>query len=373
MLDVDVTSGSPPATVCPAIRSPAALGADGTVAEMLPETVEDACGDEPGSICEWVYEQSDGNETLAKLADWFVSRPLQIIVILLFAWIASHVVRRFVVRGVYRLVAPESGLAEKQFERLGIEGPALLGGAVHDPRRETRALAISNVVAGTAVVLVWTIALITIADRIGLALGPLIASAGIAGVALGFGAQSLVKDWIAGLFMLLEDQYGIGDVVDLGEATGTVERFSLRATVLRGADGTVWHVPNGEVVRVGNLSQLWSVAILDVAVAYDTDLDRARTLLHETATEVCERDEFRESILESPEVLGVEALGIDGITLRLTVKTTPGKQWAVQRALREAVKQTFERGGVDIPFPQRTVWMRMRNDDPPQPGRDEHA
>jgi small-conductance mechanosensitive channel len=373
MLDVDVTSGSPPATVCLPIRSPAALGADGTVAEMLPETVEDACGDEPGSICEWVYEQSDGNETLAKLADWFVSRPLQIIVILLFAWIASHVVRRFVVRGVYRLVAPESGLAEKQFERLGIEGPALLGGAVHDPRRETRALAISNVVSGTAVVLVWTIALITIADRIGLALGPLIASAGIAGVALGFGAQSLVKDWIAGLFMLLEDQYGIGDVVDLGEATGTVERFSLRATVLRGADGTVWHVPNGEVVRVGNLSQLWSVAILDVAVAYDTDLDRARTLLHETATEVCERDEFRESILESPEVLGVEALGIDGITLRLTVKTTPGKQWAVQRALREAVKQTFERGGVDIPFPQRTVWMRMRNDDPPQPGRDEHA
>ncbi|HSP30366.1 MAG TPA: mechanosensitive ion channel family protein, partial [Ilumatobacteraceae bacterium] len=185
--------------------------------------------------------------------------------------------------------------------------------------------------------------------------------AGIAGVALGFGAQSLVKDCISGLFMLLEDQYGVGDVVDLDEATGVVEKISLRTTVLRGVDGTVWHVPTGVVSRVGNKSQLWSVALIDVDVAYDCDLAAARAVILDCATQVAESDEWSAVVIEPPQLLGVEALGADGITIRVTIKVEPGAQWGLQRALREALKAALDDAGIEIPFPQRTIWVR-RND-----------
>ncbi len=210
----------------------------------------------------------------------------------------------------------------------------------------------------TIVVSIWVIAGLMILGIVGIDLAPLLAGAGIAGVALGFGAQTLVKDCIAGLFMLMEDQYGIGDVVDLGEAVGVVEEISLRVTVLRGIDGTVWHVPNGVVQRVGNRSQLWSVAVIDVDVAYETDVERARELLQRAADEVCSRDDLADTVIEPPIVLGVESLGADGITLRLTVKVEPGTQWTLQRALREHVKTVFDAAAVEIPFPQRTVWIR---------------
>ena len=171
-----------------------------------------------------------------------------------------------------------------------------------------------------------------------------------------------MKDCIAGLFMLLEDQYGIGDVVDLDEATGAVERISLRTTVLRGVDGTVWHVPNGVVQRVGNMSQLWSVALIDVDVAYDCDLATARQVIIDCANDVCAGDEWVDAVLDPPQLLGVEALAADGITIRVTVKTQPGRQWGLQRALREALKSALDGAGIEIPFPQRTIWVR-RDDD----------
>jgi len=209
---------------------------------------------------------------------------------------------------------------------------------------------------------IWVIAVLMVLDVAGLDIAPLLAGAGVAGGALGFGAQSIVRDCLAGLFMLIEDQYGIGDVVDLGEASGVVEEIRLRTTVLRGIDGTVWHVPNGVIQRVGNRSQLWSVAVLDAAVAYRTDLGRARELLHQAATEVCQSEQFRDSVLDPPQVLGVESVGVDGVTLRLTVKVQPGTQWALQRALRERVKQVFDAGGVQAPVAQRTVWTRLAPD-----------
>jgi small conductance mechanosensitive channel len=322
-------------------------------------SVTEACGDPPGTICEWVFDRTDGNETLAELADWFVNRPLQILIILVAAWLLSKLARRWIRRVVQRIVNPDRELAARQLARLGVRPPPVLTTQIVDPRRETRALAISGLMGSTAAAAIWSMAVMLAVGRLGLDLGPLIAGAGIAGIAIGFGAQSLVKDWIAGLFMTLEDQYGVGDVVDVGEAAGVVERITLRATVLRGVDGTVWHVPNGQIVRVGNRSQLWSVALLDVTVAYDADLSRARTLLHEVATELCERDEFAPNVLEAPEVLGVESLGVDGVTLRLTVKVSPGTQWNLQRALREAIKMAFDANDVAIPFTQRTVWTRV--------------
>ncbi|MGB3733308.1 MAG: mechanosensitive ion channel family protein [Ilumatobacter sp.] len=329
-----------------------------------------ACGEDPKLVCEKVFDATNGNETVARIADWLIDRPLSVLLIIVVAWVLTRVVKRALTRLVRRVVAPDRDAVRRRLKAIGVDRPELL--IADDPddadavardaaRRASRAASISSVLANTAMIAIWTIAFITVLGELGLNLGPMIAGAGIAGVALGFGAQSLVKDFISGLFMLLEDQFGIGDVVDLGEAVGTVEEVALRTTVLRGLDGTVWHVPNGEILRVGNKSQHWSTAVVDVDVAYDADLSAVRTLVKATAIEVCTSEEWRGDVLDEPDVLGVEMLGADGITVRMVVKTAPGAQWALQRALREALKSAFEAADIEIPFPQRTLWLRNQD------------
>ncbi len=330
----------------------------GTVAVVDPE-LENACGSNPSWVCENVFELTD-NRYLAQIADGVVS----VVVILLIAWILSIVARRYLAGVVARVVAPDKTVAARQIQKLGDRAATLVAepiGVADDPRRQARLESITLVVGSTAAVAIWSIAIIMALGEIGVDLAPLIAGAGIAGIALGFGAQSLVKDCIAGLFMLLEDQYGVGDVVDLDEATGVVEKISLRTTVLRGVDGTVWHVPNGYVTRVGNRSQLWSVALVDVAVAYNSDLGAARQVILDCATNLIESDEWSEVVIEPPQLLGVEALGADGITIRVTIKVEPGAQWGLQRALREALKAALDDAGIEIPFPQRTIWVRRED------------
>ncbi len=322
--------------------------------ELISQTdAESVCGSDPSWLCDAVYDLTNGNTVLPAVVDAIV----QVALILLVAWILTIVTRRYFARMVARMIAPDTTIASRQLAKFG-ESAAALVPDVSDPRRDARVHSISAVVGSTTAIIIWSIALIMALGELGVNLAPLIAGAGIAGVALGFGAQSLVEDCIAGLFMLVEDQYGIGDIVDLDEATGVVEKISLRTTVLRGVDGTVWHVPNGEVQRVGNKSQLWSVALIDVDVAYDCDLASARQVIIETVQAVCNQDDWRSSVLDEPQLLGVEALGADGITIRVTVKTEPGTQWALQRALREAIKGALDGAGIEIPFPQRTIWVR---------------
>ena len=158
--------------------------------------------------------------------------------------------------------------------------------------------------------------------------------------------------------MILEDQYGVGDVIDAGEASGTVESVGLRTTRLRDVEGVVWHVRNGEIMRVGNMSQGWSRSLLDIDVAYDSDLDLATTTITQTAESLRSDPAFTDAILEAPEVWGVQALGADGITLRLVVKTVPLEQWRVSRELRRRIKDALDAVGIEIPFPQRTLWVR---------------
>jgi small conductance mechanosensitive channel len=320
----------------------------------------DDCISNEGSVCAWVYDRA-GNASFARLADWFIDRPIRVVVILVVALVLTRIARNWVRRLVSSIMTPDTSPAEK-LGRLGIDVPKSLETPIRDPRRDARAASVSVMLTSTLVVSIWVIAGMMVLSTVGIDLAPLLAGAGIAGIALGFGAQSLVKDCIAGLFMLLEDQYGIGDVIDLGEARGTVEQLSLRTTVLRSADGTVWHVPNGVVQRVGNLSQLWSVAVLDVDVAYDSDVAVATDLLRQAADDVCSSEEHADQIIEPPQVLGVEALAADGVTLRLTVKVKPGTQWALQRALRQHIKTVFDQAAIEIPFPQRTVWMRVESD-----------
>jgi small conductance mechanosensitive channel len=307
----------------------------------------DACGEDPGAICEAVYDATD-SEAWAKAADWFIGRPLTIIVIVVVAWIVARLARRAIRRGVGRLIVSNREAAAWALQRVGVDTDEA---AVTDPRREGRVAAVTTVLASTVSVTVWLIALIMILGEFNVDLAPLLAGAGIAGVALGFGAQSLVKDCITGLFMLIEDQYGIGDDVDLGEAIGTVDRITLRTTVLRSPDGTRWHVPNGEVVRVGNRSASWHVAMLDIVVGPGADLELVSRLVTETATRVCESEEFAADVIEAPELLGVESITAEGVTERLRIKTRPGAQFGIQRALREAIKRALDEAGVPPPRP----------------------
>jgi moderate conductance mechanosensitive channel len=212
----------------------------------------------------------------------------------------------------------------------------------------------------------FTIMALLVLTEMGFNLGPLIAGAGIAGVALAFGAQSLVADFFSGIFMMFEDQFGVGDVIDIGDATGTVEHVSLRVTQVRAIDGTLWFVRNGEVKRVGNMSQDWSRTLIDVGIAYGADIGRAREIMAECGQSLFEDTEFTDRILEAPEVWGVQQLGTDSVVLRMVVKTRPGEQWATSRELQERIKYAFDREGIEIPFPQRTMWLRNAGASPEQ-------
>jgi len=196
---------------------------------------------------------------------------------------------------------------------------------------------------------VWIVIVLLVLGEVGVDLAPLLAGAGIAGIAIGFGAQSLVKDFLSGFFILLEDQYGVGDVINLGDATGTVEDISLRITRLRSTDGTVWFVPNGEIKRVGNTSMEWSRALIDVQVAYDSDLAKVTNAIAEVARQFAEDPTWSAAVLEPPEVWGVQAMGPDGLTIRLVVKTAPRQQYAVARDLRGRITDRLRRDGVKGP------------------------
>ncbi len=238
-------------------------------------------------------------------------------------------------------------------------------------RARTMGSLFKSIISAVVVAVVGTMILSEFVD-----IGPILASAGIAGVALGFGAQSLVKDFLSGIFMIFEDQYGVGDVVDAGEATGTVEAVGLRVTRLRDIDGTVWYVRNGEIIRVGNKSQNWARSVLDVGVAYGEDLTRVRRILEEVASTLWEDDEYRGVIIEEPEVWGVEDLAADAVTVRVTLKTAPLEQWRVARVMRERIKARFDHEGIEIPFPQRVVWQRSEAAAPkeaPEESTDETA
>jgi small conductance mechanosensitive channel len=310
-----------------------------------------------GTLCRWVYDRTD-NEWLARSSDWLIARPTHVLLIFLVALLLRRIVHKAIRRAANRLAEgvphPAFGRGRGEDERPAVGN----GGTLATERRHQRAATMSSVLRSVASGVIFTVAALMACSELGLNVAPLIASAGIIGVALGFGAQSLVKDFLSGLFMIVEDQYGVGDVIDLGDASGTVEAIGLRVTRLRDVSGTVWYMRNGEIARVGNKSQGWARAVVDVDVAYGEDLGRVRQLMLDTANEVFDQPENAALVIEPPEVWGVEALSADSVVVRLVVKTVPLQQWKVARLLRERIAVAFDDAGVEIPFPQRTVWVR---------------
>lgn len=322
-----------------------------------------ACGPkgEQSSLCTWVFDATH-NETAAEVTD-FLSRPVTVVLILLGAFLLNRVVWFFIGRFVRRVERQDSESTIRRMKRR--TGVALLESSSDEPqRRVQRSKAIGSVLRGVSSFIIWSAAVAWSLVVLGVDLAPILASAGILGVALGFGAQTMVKDFLAGMFILAEDQIGVGDIVDLGPATGTVESLSLRVTRIRDVEGVVWFVPNGEIQRVGNLSQQWSRALLDIDVAYDTDIKAATEVIQSVASGIAGDAAWSSKILEEPEVWGVEQFGPDAISIRLVIKTAPLEQFAVQRELRRRLKEAFDEHGIEIPFPQRTVWNRY--EEPPE-------
>jgi small-conductance mechanosensitive channel len=338
---------------------------DFLVIAQTPEELREACGDEPGLLCRKALEWTN-SETVAQIVDWLVRAPLRIALIVVGAVIVNHLLRRAIKVSLRRMA---NASVSRRMQAVRALTPESLRETGEMPQADAelaarrsaqRVDALTTVLRSAASFVVWTIATLMILGELGVSLGPLLAGAGVIGIAVGFGAQSLIRDFLSGLFILIEDQFAVGDIVDLAEgsgiASGVVEQVGLRSTRLRAVDGTVWHVPNGEVLKVGNMSQNWSRALIDFEVAYATDIDQARAAIKEVADEVWR--EFRSDVLEEPEVWGVEALGASGIAIRLVVKTRPSEQWRIGRILRERVKERFDAAGIEIPFPQQTIWMR---------------
>jgi moderate conductance mechanosensitive channel len=311
-------------------------------------------------LCNWVYDRTH-NTLLATGSYYFLIKPVRILMIILAALLLRWLIHRTINRLVRSTTeASVPALLRPLRERL----PSSIqeATALFPERRRQRAEAIGSVLRSSATAVIFSIAFLLILSELGVNLAPLLASAGIVGVALGFGAQSLVKDLLAGLFMLLEDQYGVGDIVDVGEASGVVEAVGLRTTTIRDGNGVLWYIRNGEIVRVGNRSQGWALIVVDIPIGF-ADVEQATTVLRAVATDMAEDHQWSDEILEGPEVLGVEKITIDGALLRTTVKTNSDAQWRVGRELRRRLSEAVAAAGIESAVPGGRLYVRQ-----PSPG-----
>jgi small conductance mechanosensitive channel len=302
------------------------------------------------------------NDSLARAADWLIARPLSILLLLVIGyvvrWLVSRLIDRLARQAAAGVVPGVLGHGKVRQILVEATSPSAI------ERRKQRSDTMASLLKSITTAVIATIVGFMVIAQLGYNIAPLIASAGIIGVALGFGAQSLVKDFLSGIFMILEDQYGVGDSVNVGVVSGTIEAVSLRVTRLRDVNGTVWYVRNGEILAVGNMSQSWQRVVLDIPVAFSSDLERVRTLLEETANELWHAPEVEGDVLEAPEVWGVERWDPDGVVIRLVLKTAPDRQAPVAREMRARIKARFDEAGIEIPLPQRVVWNR---DEPSPP------
>jgi small-conductance mechanosensitive channel len=367
-----------------------ALGADHT------PTLLTSCTASPGVTCQLVWDLSH-NEHAAKVTAEFLNGPvhllLRVIFVVLLAlviqFIVNRVINRLTERATHSLLpnlrngaaaarrAParlvgrrrrtsgsEADIADP--DALGVAaargvatdaaGDASQGEingaaadaerALVDERRKQRVRALGSILRSVASITIFSIASVVILGDLGINLAPLLASAGVVGVAIGFGAQSMVRDYLAGIFMLVEDQYGVGDVVSIGDATGTVENVTLRVTRLRDVSGIVWHIRNGAIEQVGNESQGWARAVVDYPVPYEVDLGEIRSLLAEAAQALWDEPDWRVVLLDPPEVWGAQEISGKEVTMRIVAKTAPLRQWEVERELRARVKAALAAAGI---------------------------
>jgi small conductance mechanosensitive channel len=287
----------------------------------------------------------DAQESATHAASWveenwstWLAIGLRVLLIL----VVAAVLRVFVRRAITKLIDRMSRTAE------AVDGTTLGGLLVNVERRRQRSQAIGSVLRSVASFLIMGTAALMVLGTFEIDLAPLLASAGVAGVAIGFGARNLVTDFLSGVFMILEDQYGVGDQIDAGVASGEVIEVGLRVTKLRGANGEIWYVRNGEVKRIGNLSQGWATAGVDVTVRASENLDRVKTTLDGVAERMSKEEPWNELLWSPIEVLGLDSVLLDSMVVRISAKTMPGKSLTVERELRWRVKRAFDEADIRI-------------------------
>ncbi len=223
--------------------------------------------------------------------------------------------------------------------------------------REKQAATLGKVIRNITRIMVWGVAVMMVLKELGIDIGPILAGVGLMGLAVGFGAQSLVKDFIAGMFVLIENQYNVGDVVQAAGASGLVEKITLRATTLRDYEGNVHIIPNGAIDVVTNKTRQWSRFVLDIGVAYKESVDDVMHILKEIGDELAADSKFASMITAPLEVLGVQDFADSAVIIRVMFTTQPVKQWTVGREFRRRVKNTFDAKGIEIPFPHTTIYL----------------
>jgi len=371
-------------------------------AEHAPASLLSSCGPNPGIACQLIWDLTHNDRAASLTRDWLagpVHLLLRVLFVVLLALliqaIAHRVINRLTERAAQTLLpslrggmaasrrVPERLVARRRARRraaggdsstlaaagtsadeanepgeLVIDGDgAASQGEINaaaaqaerglvDERRKQRVRALGSILRSAASVTIFSIAGVVILGDLGINLAPLLASAGVVGIAIGFGAQNLVRDYLSGIFMLVEDQYGVGDVITVGDATGTVENVTLRITRMRDVNGIVWHIRNGAIDTVGNESQGWARAVIDFPVPYAADLGTIRTLLGNVADALWNDPAWRVVMLDAPEVWGAQEVTSDEVTMRIVARTAPLRQWEVEREMRARVKAALDAAGI---------------------------
>jgi small conductance mechanosensitive channel len=276
------------------------------------------------------------NTILQTTIQWSLNHGIKIIAIiiatLIILRILKAVIRRLIKSVITRTYGIRDGVAVKK-----------------------RTATLESVFYSTVKMVIWVIAIMMIVPEFGINIGPILAVVGVAGLAFGFGAQYLIRDLIAGLFIILEDQYRKGDSIKVGDIAGTVEDINLRKTVIRDVDGVEHHIPNGEIKIASNRTKLWAKINLEIGVAYDTDIDKVIKVLNKIGEEMAKDKDWKDNIIEAPKALGVNEFGDSAIIIKVSGKVKPGEQWGIPRELRKRIKQAFDKEGIEIPFPHRVV------------------
>jgi small-conductance mechanosensitive channel len=335
-------------------------------------TLTGNCGDNPGIACRLTWDITHSTNA-AQLVRVYLAGPVTqalrilfvILVALLVRAVANRVINRLTERAA-KAKLPVAAVAIRPAIRRR-RGPApepapdtaaISAAAVATAgteRHEQRARALGSILRSGVSIVVFGIAALTILGDLGVNLTPLLLSTTVLGVALGFGAQNLVRDYLAGILMLVEDHYGVGDMINTKDATGTVEAMTLLTTRLRDVNGVVWHIRNGTIESVGNESQGWSRAVIDYPVPYEEDLGRIRALMEQAADSLFRERGWRKLMLEKPEVWGAQELSGKEVTMRIVAKTAPMRQWEVARELRARVKAALDEAGVAPAGPDTIV------------------
>jgi small conductance mechanosensitive channel len=310
------------------------------LARVRLDSLEGTCGKSPGVACQLVWDISHSRHA-AKIAQSYFAGPVEVALRILFVLVLALAVRIAAGRLIRRVTTRASNAPETE------RSHSLLG-----ERRQQRASALGSVLGNAASMTIFTIAAFIILGDLGLNLAPVLASAGVLGIAIGFGAQNLVQDFLAGIFMLLEDQYGVGDVINIDEVSGTVEAVSLRITRVRDVSGVIWHIRNGTISKSGNESHGWARAVVDFPVAADLDVVRVRAVMEETAVAMWQEPAWRDVILERPEVWGVQDVTSDSVVMRVIARTAPLRQWEVGRELRELLQLAVARMSAPADSPE---------------------